>query len=227
MTTDGAFRIALLAAWNDRCAWCRAPMALTEMQVDHVVPKTLVGPKLAAALDDLGQASDYNLEASYNLVPACRRCNRFKGDKVPPNAPIIVFFLRQVRAMAAKVDSAAVRLKQMKKVDQALALLESFAGIVLSEEQLNQLADASEEAQPEIIESTGTRVTLHPALAMLLDPTAWSVVKEVSPDTVVVRNGGQVGYTSPKLNFVCGRCGSHGPWSGARCLTCGALDDGA
>lgn len=112
-------------------------------------------------------------------------------------------------------------------MNEAVALLESVAGLVLTEEQLSEIGAASHAAQPEIVEAVGHPVTLHPALFRLLDPGAWSVVKELSAETVVVRNGGQVGYTSTSYDFVCGRCGSHGPWSGARCLTCGALDDGA
>jgi hypothetical protein len=30
----------------------------------------------------------------------------------------------------------------------------------------------------------------------------------------------------PHASFFCGHCGSLGPWNGARCMTCGMLDDG-
>ena len=228
MSNDGPFRVALLGAWGDRCAWCRTPIALTEMQVDHVVPQSLSGGKLRDALQALGQSADYDLTCTYNLVPACRRCNRFKGDRVPPvDAPVIVFFLQTCRERAPRIDESAQKLKTKKKVSEAIALLESVSGLVLTDEQLREIEAASAAAQAEIVETVGHPVTLHPALFRLLDPAAWNVVKELSAETVVVRSGGQVGYTSTSYDFVCGRCGSHGPWSGARCLTCGALDDGA
>lgn len=107
MTTDGLFRIALLGAWGDKCAWCRTAIALTEMQVDHVVPQSLRGTDLADALQALDQPADYNLGRTYNLVPSCRRCNRFKGDRVPPaTAPVIVFFLETCRQRADQIDES-------------------------------------------------------------------------------------------------------------------------
>jgi hypothetical protein len=41
-----------------------------------------------------------------------------------------------------------------------------------------------------------------------------------------VTDGARVGYTGANNIMRCGHCGSHGPWNGARCLTCGMLDDG-
>lgn len=54
-------RAAVYAKCEGRCAYCGTPIALVDMQVDHV------HPKVAGGTDDMS-----------NLVPACRHCNNYK-----------------------------------------------------------------------------------------------------------------------------------------------------
>lgn len=227
MLQDPRFRVALLGAWADRCAWCRGSVAVSDLQIDHVVPEHLTGDRLTEALNSLGLDPDYDLQGVYNLAPGCRRCNRMKSGTVPPDAPIIVFFLAQARALAPKVEAAFARLKSAKRVAEALAVINGLGEELLTQDQVDRIVAVSEAAEPEIVAATGRTVTLHPAVLRLANPGAWEIVRDLGHDTVVVKNGGQVGYTSSNLTHVCGYCGSHGPWNGARCLTCGHLDDGS
>lgn len=227
MLQDPRFRVALLGAWADRCAWCRGSVAVSDLQIDHIVPEYLTGEPLREALSFLGLAAEYDLQAVYNLAPACRRCNRLKSGTLPPDAPIIVFFLARARALAPKVEWAFTRLKTAKKVAEALAVINGLGSELLTQDQVDRIIEVSEAAEPEIVAATGRTVTLHPAVLKLANPGAWAVVRDLGHDTVLVKNGGQVGYTSSNVTHACGYCLSHGPWNGARCLTCGHLDDGS
>jgi hypothetical protein len=58
----------------------------------------------------------------------------------------------------------------------------------------------------------------------------WSVVS-TNGNIAIVTDGSQTGAMPIDTNrvhpsFQCGHCGSWGPWNGARCMTCGMLDDG-
>ncbi|MFD6771017.1 HNH endonuclease [Micromonospora chalcea] len=228
MSSDGRLRIALLAAWDGRCAWCRRAISVTETQVDHVMPQTLKGKNLADLLHAHALPADYDLHATYNLVPACARCNRFKSDRPAPNTPIIAFFLQQTRQRAPRIESHAKRLESEAKIGYALALLnDAYPGSALTKAKLEEMNAATIVAEADIQVITGTAVILHPALGALFNPAAWKVVDDYGTGAVVVTDGYRTGYTSPNPAMTCWHCGSNGPWNGSRCLTCGMLDDGA
>ncbi|MBF6207289.1 hypothetical protein IU483_24820 [Streptomyces gardneri] len=247
MIEDGHFRIALLSAWRDRCAWCRAQLALSDLAVDHVLPRSLAGVSLRQALELHRLPSTYDLEAAYNLVPACQRCNRFKSNGIPPDAPIISLFLKKTRDLASVIERRAERLKKKASIDQLLASLNELLNAEITEAALRRLGEESrvaesdlveatakseaalrtliEEArvaQPDIIEVTGAEVTLHHALAGI--PGSWELVRQVGKAFVVTDDRGRGGYTAASPAYICWRCGSRGPWSGTRCLACGAED---
>lgn len=60
-------RKAVHEKYHGHCAYCGKAIKLSEMQVDHLIPK---------AKEDVfnyEQINDYS-----NLMPACRRCNHYK-----------------------------------------------------------------------------------------------------------------------------------------------------
>lgn len=69
MTIPLSLRFDILARDGHRCRYCGKQAPETELEVDHIVPRSKGGP------DD-----------PFNLVTTCRDCNRGKGDKVirPP-----------------------------------------------------------------------------------------------------------------------------------------------
>ncbi|VEF46950.1 Uncharacterised protein [Bacillus freudenreichii] len=53
---------------------------------------------------------------------------------------------------------------------------------------------------------------------------------ELTASGIVIKKGNYgVGFTpsseTPDMTFYCGVCGNPGPWNGARCMTCGNMDD--
>lgn len=227
MYDDGPLRIALLSAWDNRCAWCRRHVTVVDIEIDHVIPQSIQGDALSEALHLHALPSTYDLQATYNLVPSCRRCNNFKRAKIPPAAPVIALFLQQANRVAVKVDGEVERLKKKRSIDRAIAVLTShYPALDLSPESLAEMESAALEAQVDITEVIGHGVPLHPALSGLANAGAWEIVEETPGGMVVVRDGERVGYTSGDDIMICNTCSSKGPWNGSRCLTCGTLDDG-
>ena len=68
-----------------------------------------------------------------------------------------------------------------------------------------------------------------PAVDRLLIAPDWAVIENRGSLAVVSREG-KWGITPTSADvhssWICGSCGMYGPWSGARCLSCGHLSDG-
>lgn len=63
--------------YHDRCVYCGATvklMDLSNFQIDHIVSKDVLYKR---------HISDEKIHSIYNLVPACRSCNRQKSNFVP------------------------------------------------------------------------------------------------------------------------------------------------
>ena len=73
--------------------------------------------------------------------------------------------------------------------------------------------------------ATGQEIErLHPALGLVYGE--WRVVRELSEQVAYVTDGERAGYTGTDKSFMCGHCGSYGPWrNGIICLTCGVRSD--
>jgi WD40 repeat protein len=127
---DKLHRFALFKAWDERCAWCEEPMAFNQMEVEHIIPKSLVGTELANALNIHGLADDYDLDALMNLVPSCRRCNRDKGRRLAPKVPSVTLLLDEARTRARTVALLAGRLSRNSKLRDAAAVVLAHAEAV-------------------------------------------------------------------------------------------------
>src|SRR4051812_5438501 len=90
---DDMTRLAMFDAWDQRCTWCRRPLFFNEMEIEHLLPKSLVGKKRLVTLQLHGHSPEFDLDALENLAPSCGPCNRGKGSKPPPNAPVIALML--------------------------------------------------------------------------------------------------------------------------------------
>src|SRR5690349_6060838 len=96
-------------AWPRSCVWCERPIAFLEMEVEHLIPKSLAGEDRVAALAIHGKPPTFDLFAEENLAPSCRRCNGEKGTRTPPLAPRITLLLELAAERADRVRRAAAR----------------------------------------------------------------------------------------------------------------------
>ena len=57
--------------YNGRCAYCGCELKLSEMQVDHIVPKF--------RNNEMWHQNEIGSDEISNLNPSCRMCNYYKG----------------------------------------------------------------------------------------------------------------------------------------------------
>jgi hypothetical protein len=220
-------RLVLYLLGGEKCAWCGIPIRYADMEVEHIIPKSLAGEELGEVLKLHGLSQDFDLDSIRNLVPSCRKCNGDKAARVPPEKPIITMMLesaagrepviveeskteitrRDLSVAVAKVEIAAKRHAKDGKVQEMLAkLYESL-----------KTAEKSDGAADDLV-----TVDIHPAMSLLWGPKdRWKLVHSSSPAVAVVSDGTRTGVTGTHITYMCSRCGSYGPWDGIRCITCG------
>lgn len=115
-----ALRFAVFTVWPPKCVWGHEPITFKEMEVDHIIPKSLKGDELATVLDTHGLSSDFDLEAEENLAPTCGACNGNKSFRRPPASPGIKFLLEEAAERAGAVRTAVSDGKMVGKVSKAL-----------------------------------------------------------------------------------------------------------
>jgi hypothetical protein len=79
-----AIRIGLWQAYSRKCVYCGDPIALGDLDIDHVVPEMLNDKKeeLERAKTELGLPPGFDVNSLGNLVPAHRRCNLAKSGRM-------------------------------------------------------------------------------------------------------------------------------------------------
>lgn len=233
-------RWAVYKVHGDRCYLGTEPIDLKSMQVDHILPESLLAEpsKLVTTLAALGLPANFDLNSYENWLPACATCNNQKRARVFDPAPIVMVQLQKAKDGAAKcriLEDQAVRNVDVAK---SLAYLERASDRdELDHRELEPLIIAFAKADPAAwraltarLDTISTDFTLGLQIVPEFRITPTYKVLFVSGGVRIVQTPHGTGYLpSDEQNhssFFCGHCGSTGPWSGARCLSCGMLDDG-
>lgn len=216
------------------------------MEVDHIIPERLLNePKeFAEVQKDFALQEDFNINSYENWLPACRRCNGQKSGTVFIPMPIIGIQLTRASKKASAAREIARRVVSDKKFGDALALVEiAVTTSDLPVKKLEPIVQLYLDAHPDIVRAMltehdakamqvgrfglGLHVMSEPLLELRLTPFATVLYRTSGAEIVATPFG--VGFRptgpSPDSSFYCGHCGSLGPWSGARCLSCGYLSD--
>ncbi len=120
-------RLALFQAWHEKCVWCQTPLAFNEMEVEHLLPKSLAGTERTKVLQAHGLEESFDLDALENMAPSCRSCNGRKGKRTPPVAPLITTLLDTANRKAPDIRDASEKLTSSRRVATALTVLGSAA----------------------------------------------------------------------------------------------------
>jgi len=242
---SAAERWAVFTVHKSHCYLCKKPIDFSTMHVDHIIPESLSEEpeKLAEVLSEFGLPGDFNLNSFENWLPACMGCNLQKNAKVFEPAPIMLDQLKTARSKAGDVAKFQKRFLSRQQYTKALGLLE--VGIETNQIDVNDLLPLIGifvSAHPKAVASMPSQQRedddylgflttddlAQPVIELRLTPTYRVLARSNRTITVETQYG--VGYVpdqpNPDRSFYCGSCGSLGPWSGARCLTCGFLDDG-
>lgn len=211
-------RYAVYTVHGERCYLCRKPIDLASMEVDHVIPESLLGSKgLADVLDQLGRPSDFDINGFENWLPSCRQCNNQKSNIVfEPSLLIQV----QLQKLATKKDEALAASQEVvsdRKISNALNTLQRAGLERLSPEQMSVVQPLVDFhfSNPHR-EDASAPLRLTPLYEVLSDDGYIRMVR--GPYGV----GGGPSNPSPQVR--CSGCGM-AAFSGARCVICGTMDD--
>ena len=224
---SNAERYAVFTAHAERCWICGEPVGLLDMEVDHVVPEALAGtPELADALELLGLPADFGLNQFGNWMPAHRQCNRFKSDTVLQPSPLIQMVLQKAIAKVARAEELHDGYVTDRGIGMAInKLLAAHEEGGIDERHRRLMAPlveaiARDHERSREVERRGKPLFL----------AGWLEVVAENDRMLTLRGPGGLVGVRPKANRLdpswdCPRCGVTG-WNGARCITCGMLDDG-
>ena len=101
------------AVWytnEQRCWWCKEPLRLVEVTVDHVLPESLLDDrdKRETILVEYGLPKDFNINGHENWLPCHHHCNQSKGSRPPsfvPGIKVIFDSLQRTAGKAARIAS--------------------------------------------------------------------------------------------------------------------------
>ncbi len=124
---NGLLRLCLYDAWGGRCYWCKEPARYSEIEIDHVIPKDLVGTELADALTDLGFPSDYHVHDPGNLAPIHGRCNSEKAAAWFGRAP------RYLRTLELTARTRADVIRLVRAFQRSRNLAEASLSVLMAD----------------------------------------------------------------------------------------------
>lgn len=208
-----AERAAIYSTHGEKCYLCNEPLNLKTMEVDHVIPESLIEkPKeLQATLSAFGLPSNFDLNSFANWLPACRPCNGTKNDLVFEPTPIIQVHLQQAIARAADAQALTAETVSKRKIANARD------DGTLDDEVIQTLSEfLSQHRQPDL---SGQPILLTPLYEIITEQDGIQLVR--GPYGV----GGRPAIRNPDSSFSCPNCSSIAAWNGARCVICGELND--
>jgi 5-methylcytosine-specific restriction endonuclease McrA len=108
-----------------KCWLCGEPVNLVEMEVDHILPESLLRDRSAldAALTDFGLPSAFQLNSFENWLPAHRRCNAEKRERIFRPTPIIQMWIDHAREKADAARQARDAFVSDRKIERAIGVL--------------------------------------------------------------------------------------------------------
>lgn len=215
-------RFAVYVTHNEKCYMCNRPLDLITMDVDHVIPESLLSSpqRLAEVLRTLGRPKTFNVHSYENWLPACRSCNGRKLDEVFDPSPLIQLHLQRAQRHAAAAAELASETISKKRIANALNLLQrANEGGDLTDETrvlLEPLVHFQIEHRPP--ETVGTPVRLTPQYVVLAEDAHFQTIQ--GPYGIGRKS------TAPHrdASWDCAHCGSIAAWNGARCVICGYMD---
>lgn len=124
---NAVLKLILLELWNSKCYRCDEPKAYTDVQIDHIIPKSTSTARLLEIQQKLGLAPDFHIHDPRNLGPICARCNgkRGKSDRDYSDVPRTMDVLHRAESLRPKVIELVDNFS--KSGDVAKALLKANA----------------------------------------------------------------------------------------------------
>lgn len=120
-----AERWAVFSVHGDNCYVCRRPVDLFTMEIDHVLPESLLAKPevLSEHLKSLGLPVAFDINSFENWLPICNGCNKAKSDKVFTPSLLIQGQLERARERAPNARHIAQEIPTQRQIARALGML--------------------------------------------------------------------------------------------------------
>lgn len=201
---------------------CGEPLDLLSMEVDHVIPETLLDTpeQLAAVLTEYDLPAGFNLQSFANWLPACGPCNNRKRSRVFKATTRIQLDLEIAGEKAEQAQELSERRVSNQQVAKSWNAIErAAASRALDEDLLTAISEfVAFHSTNRPAEAMGAPLHLTPLLEVLTEKDGVRIVR--GPYGV---GAGPIVFDE-RSNFRCVTCG-HVAWNGARCVVCGTMDD--
>lgn len=218
-----AERFAVYVTHDEKCYMCSNPLDLKTMEVDHVIPESLLDTpeRLREVIESLGRPKDFDVNTYSNWLPACRPCNGKKLATVFDPSLLVQVALQRAAERAPTAAKLERKTVTRNAVMKALNVLEraSEAGELDAEVLVALQPLISFQASHRSPDLSGKVIRLTPLYEVLSDNGGLQIVR--GPYGVGGRPSGPYVHSS----FDCPNCGAIAAWNGARCVICGALND--
>jgi hypothetical protein len=212
-------RFAVYTTHGEKCYLCSVPLVLKTMEVDHVIPESLLDEpeRLASVLKSLGRPETFDVNSFANWMPSCGPCNLKKLSIVFEPSLLMQIALQHAADKAAKAEATAKQIVSQKKKDEALNTLHRA-------KESGDLDDATRAAMEEIFtmqearepDLVGKPMRLLPLYEVLSTEGGVQIVR--GPYGI---GGGPAGQVSSQYTCWCGSK----YFNGARCVLCGDMSD--
>lgn len=244
-----AERYAVYTTHSAKCYICSEPVDLQSMHVDHIIPEALLNSRehFEAVLQEFGLPEDFDVNSFENWLPSCAHCNIKKGARVFRATPLIQMQLEIAADKANKARGLAESTVNNTALSKSInTICRASENTKLTIEHLRPIIESIKKHNPELCKSVfvlsedskggrgndylgfvipkriPARIALTPFHTLLAEDEWRLMVSTPYGAGYVPKTRSEV---PPDRSFYCGFCGSKGPWSGARCLSCGHLND--
>ncbi|MBU1725612.1 MAG: HNH endonuclease [Gammaproteobacteria bacterium] len=217
-----AERYAVYTVHSEKCYMCTEPVDLYSMQVDHVIPESLLDnpAALSQTIAAFNLTNDFNIQSFKNWLPSCGRCNNRKRSRVFEPTPRIQLELHIAAEKAAHAEELAKKVVSNQAMSRAWNTIKRAADAgSLGENIQKEILEFSQYHKAEReIDVSQEPILLSPLIEVISEKNGIRLVK--GPYGV---GGGPIG-PDVHSSFRCPFCG-HSAWSGARCVVCGEMSE--
>jgi len=123
--TDNNARIRSALAQVDgyRCYVCTEPKAFRDLQIDHLIPRTIPNSDFEELKKVVRVPVGFHLDGPENLAVICGPCNGMKSDNVVAHKPLFQIHIDRAIHRAQKVTDVVLSLVNGRALSRALVLV--------------------------------------------------------------------------------------------------------
>ncbi|MBY5801146.1 HNH endonuclease [Rhizobium leguminosarum] len=222
-TFTDAERYAVWTVHSERCWLCEEPVSYNACEVDHIVPESLEGSDaLQAILEGYGLGENFAVNSWANWMPACRRCNGSKGNRVFKATPAIQLRLERAAEKAERAAEVHESYLTDRRIGIATArITQALVSGKLPDKyrrKLEQLFYRHHEENREP-EQKGRPLEFGPGMTIVSEDDLRYMIRGRTGIVGMRPKGDRL---DPSWN--CPYCGPTS-WNGTRCTNCGQMID--